>query len=175
MKSKIIWFTGLSGSGKSTLSKKIYNLLNKKKFKCKIIDGDLFRNTKKNKNKFTKKEIIENNLKIIEYIKKIQNMNDFILVSVISPLKITRQKARDIFKDKYYEIYVKCNIKTLLRRDTKGLYALAKKKIIKNLIGFNSKIKYQMTNYDKLVIDTSKNNIANCSKAIIKYVLKKSD
>ena len=50
-----------------------------------------------------------------------------------------------------------------------------KKKIIKNLIGFNSKIKYQMTNYDKLVIDTSKNNIANCSKAIIKYVLKKSD
>ena len=40
---------------------------------------EIYLEMQKNKNKFTKKEIIENNLKIIEYI-KIQNMNDFILV-----------------------------------------------------------------------------------------------
>ncbi len=170
-KSKIVWFTGLSGSGKSTLSK-IIKLKLKKKYKILLIDGDIFRKKKNIKNKFTKKEIIQNNLKIIDYIKKIKKRYDFILVSVISPLKITRYKAHYSFKDRYYEIYIKCNMKTLVERDTKGLYALAKKKIIKNLIGFNSKIKYQVTNYKKLVINTSKHNIAYCSKKIIDYILK---
>ena len=40
---KIIWFTGLSGSGKTTLSKKLMKKLSSKKFKVKIIDGDIFR------------------------------------------------------------------------------------------------------------------------------------
>lgn len=172
LKSKIVWFTGLSGSGKSSLSKIIKLKLLKKKYKIFLIDGDVFRKKKNVRNKFTKKEIIQNNLKIIDYIKNIRTKYDFIFVSVISPLKITRQKAHDLFKDRYYEIYIKCNIKTLVKRDTKGLYALAKKKIIKNLIGFNSKIKYEMTNYNKLVINTSKHNLANCSKKIINHILK---
>lgn len=171
-KSKIVWFTGLSGSGKSTLSKIIKFKLLKKKYKILLIDGDVFRKKKNVSNKFTKKEIIQNNLKIIEYIKNIKSKYDFILASVISPLKITRQKANNIFKDRYYEIYVKCDIKTLVKRDTKGLYALAKKNKIKNLIGFNSKIKYEVTKYNKLVINTSKYNVADCSKKIINYILK---
>lgn len=171
-KSKIVWFTGLSGSGKSTLCKIIKFKLLKKKYKILLIDGDIFRKKKNVSNKFTKKEIIQNNLKIIDYVKNIKSKYDFILVSVISPLKITRQKANDIFKDRYFEIYIKCDIKTLVKRDTKGLYALAKKKIIKNLIGFNSKIKYEVTKYNKLVINTSKYNVADCSKKIINYILK---
>jgi adenylylsulfate kinase len=171
-KSKIVWFTGLSGSGKSTLSKIIKLRLLKKKYKILLIDGDVFRKKKNIKNKFTKKEIIQNNLKIIDYLKRIKRRYDFILVSVISPLKITRYKAHDYFKNRYYEIYIKCSMKTLVKRDTKGLYALAKKKIIKNLIGFNSKIKYQVSNYNKLVINTSKHNIAYCTKKIINHILK---
>lgn len=170
---KIVWLTGLSGSGKTTLSKKLKTkLLKKKKYKILLVDGDIFRKKKDNKNKFTKKEIIQNNLRIIKYIIKIMKGYDFIIVSVISPLKITRQKAKDVFREKYYEIYVKCNLKTLVRRDTKGLYSLAKKEIIKNLIGFNSKIKYEMTNYNKLVINTSKNSINYCSNTIVNHILK---
>ena len=69
MESKIIWFTGLSGSGKTTLANYISKKLKAKKYKIKIIDGDIFR--KKNKfNRFTKKSIIKNNLSIINYIDK---------------------------------------------------------------------------------------------------------
>ena len=124
---KILWFTGLSGAGKSTLSKILGIKLSKLSFKVKIIDGDIFRTKNKNKNNFSKTNILKNNLSIINYIKKIQKKYDFILVSVISPLLITRNLARTKFGLNYFEIFVKCKIKTLEKRDTKQLYARAKK------------------------------------------------
>ena len=153
---KILWFTGLSGAGKSTLSKILGIKLSKLSFKVKIIDGDIFRTKNKNKNNFSKNNILKNNLLIIDYIKKIQKKYDFILVSVISPLLITRNIARTKFGLNYFEIYVKCKIKTLEKRDTKQLYSRAKKNIIKNLIGYNSNIKYEVSKYKKIIIDTDK-------------------
>ena len=171
MKSKIVWFTGLSGSGKTTLSFFISKKLKKKKFKVKIIDGDIFRK-KNNTNKFTKKEITKNNLQIIRYIDNLRKNYDYVIVSVISPLEKTRRYAYKKFKSSYFEVHTKCNLKELIKRDPKKLYDKAKKNIIKNLIGFNSKIKYEQSNHKKLVIDTSKNNKAICSKTVLNYVLK---
>lgn len=168
---KIIWFTGLSGSGKTTLSKKLNKRLLSKKFKVKIVDGDKFRKKNKTKENFSKKNIKENNLSIIRYIDKIKSNFDFILVAVISPLLITRKIAKKIFKKQYYEIYVKCNLNILLKRDTKGLYKLAKKLRIKNLIGYKSKIKYEKSNYKKIVVDTGKLTINESLKKIYTKII----
>ncbi len=129
MNAKIIWFTGLSGSGKTTLANLAFNYLkkNKKNFKIKKIDGDIFRKKKKLKS-FTKETIIQNNLNIINYIKSINSKYNFILVSVISPLIKTRKFARKTFLYDYYEIHTKCSMSTLIKRDPKKLYELAKKK-----------------------------------------------
>ena len=167
---KILWFTGLSGAGKSTLSKILGIKLTKLNFKIKIIDGDIFRTKNKNKNNFSKTNIIKNNLSIINYIKKIQKKYDFILVSVISPLLITRNIARTKFGVNYFEIYVKCKIKTLEKRDTKQLYARAKKNIIKNLIGYNSNIKYEVSRHKKIIIDTDKLSKLKSINLIIKKI-----
>ena len=167
---KILWFTGLSGAGKSTLSKILGIKLTKLNFKIKIIDGDIFRTKNKNKNNFSKTNIIKNNLSIINYIKKIQKKYDFILVSVISPLLITRNIARTKFGVNYFEIYVKCKIKTLEKRDTKQLYAMAKKNLIKNLIGYNSNIKYEVSRYKKIIIDTDKLSKLKSINLIIKKI-----
>ena len=169
---KILWFTGLSGVGKSTLSKILGIKLSKLSFKVKIIDGDIFRTKNENKNNFSKTNILKNNLSIIDYIKKIQKKYDFILVSVISPLLITRNIARTKFGLNYFEIYVKCKIKTLEKRDTKKLYAKAKKNIIKNLIGYNSKIRYEISKYKKITINTDKLSKFKSIKTIIKKVFK---
>ena len=69
---KILWFTGLSGVGKSTLSKILGIKLTKLSFIVKIIDSDIFRTKNKNKNNFSKTNILKNNLSIINYIKKIK-------------------------------------------------------------------------------------------------------
>ncbi len=90
------------------------------------------------------------------------------MVAVISPILKTRQLAKKKFGNNYYEIYVHCSIKTLKKRDTKGLYANAKKKIIKNLIGYNSSIKYQKSRYSKTDINTDKFNLKKCIQIIKK-------
>ena len=169
---KIIWFTGLSGSGKSTLSKILYNKLLPLNFEVKVIDGDNFRKKNKNNNNFSKTNIIKNNLSIINYIKKIQKKYDFILISVISPLFKTRNIAKIKFGKNYFEIYVKCKIKILEKRDTKKLYAKAKKNIIKNLIGYNSNIKYEISKYKKITVNTGKLNKHKSIQKIINGVFK---
>tara|TARA_Y100001958_G_C21120445_1_gene464718 strand:- start:227 stop:739 length:513 start_codon:yes stop_codon:yes gene_type:complete len=170
MDSKIIWLSGLSGSGKTTISKLLFKKLKKKKFKVKIVDGDDFRKKTRSKNNFSKKDILLNNYKIIEYVKKIENKFDYVLVSVISPLRKSRLKAKKVFRKKYYEILVKCSLKTLQKRDTKGLYLKAKKKIIKNLIGYNSKIKYQYSRYRVTKIETEKKSKNQCVRDILKII-----
>ena len=92
------------------------------------------------------------------------------MVSVISPLRKSRLKAKKVFKKKYYEILVKCSLKTLQKRDTKGLYLKAKKKIIKNLIGYNSKIKYQYSRYRVTKIETEKKSKNQCVRDILKII-----
>jgi len=168
----IIWFTGLSGSGKSTLSNHLFKKLKKKNHKIKKIDGDTFRKKNKTKKNFSKKGIIENNSKIIEEILKIQANYDFILVSVISPLLQTRKLAKNKFKERYFEINVFCKIKTLIKRDTKGLYKKALEKKIDDLIGFNSKIKYQKSPYNVTKINTDKLSIKNAISIIFKKIKK---
>ena len=96
-------------------------------------------------------------------------------MSVISPLKITRKLARKTFGKNYIEVFVYCSLKILKKRDTKGLYLKAKKKKLKNLIGVNSKIKYETTNYSKIKVDTTKLNKKESINKIIKYVMKKNN
>ena len=168
---KVVWYTGLSGSGKTTLSKKLMKKLLDRKFKVKIIDGDTFRKKNKTKKKFTKKNIKENNLSVIKYVDKIKFNFDYILVALISPLLVTRNIAKKKFKKKYYEIYLKCNLNKLIKRDTKGLYKLAKDSKLKNLIGFKSKINYEVSNYKKIVINTDRLTINNSLKKVYSQIL----
>ncbi len=168
--SHIIWFTGLSGTGKTTISNYLFQILKKKKFKVLKIDGDKFRKKSKNQNKFTIKNILKNNFKIIEYLKKKQRKYDFILVSVISPLSKTRYFAKYVFKKNYHEAYVNCSFKTLIQRDTKGFYKKAIEKKMTNLIGFRSKIKYERSKYKVIKINTDKLSIHKSAQKVLKIL-----
>ena len=105
-----------------------------------------------------------------DYCKKKFDRYDYILVSVISPLKKTRKYAYKTFKENYFEIYIFASLKVLIKRDTKGLYKLSKKGIIKNLIGYNSKIKYEKSDHKHLSVNTSKLTKKESVLKIIKYI-----
>ena len=80
----------------------------------------------------------------------------YLLISVIfifiTPILLYIELVSTSFYERYYEIFVKCSIKELVKRDTKNLYKLAKKKMINNLIGYNSKIIYEKSRYKKILI-----------------------
>ena len=63
-------------------------------------------------------------------------------------------------------------MKTLIKRDTKGLYKKALEKKISDLIGFNSKIKYQRSPYNVTKINTDKLSIKNAISIILKRISK---
>lgn len=168
--SKIIWFTGLSGAGKSTISNFLFDILKKKKYKVLKVDGDNFRKKAKNTKNFSLKDITKNNFQIISYLKKKCNKYDFTLVSVISPLKKTRNYAKNIFQKNYFEVNVYCSLKTLVKRDTKGLYKKAIEKKINNLIGFNSRINYQKSNYKIIKVNTDKLSIQKSALKVLKII-----
>ena len=77
---------------------------------------------------------------------------------------------RKSLKKKYFEINVFCKIKTLIKRDTKGLYKKAIEKKISNLIGFRSKIMYQKSTYDVTKINTDKLTIKKAASIILKKI-----
>jgi len=170
----IIWFTGLSGSGKTTLSHRLKGKLEKAGFSVFQVDGDTFRKKKKIKNTFSRKEILENNYNIISYCQSLQKKYDFIIVSVISPLQETRQRAKEIFKKDYLEIFLYCPIEELLKRDPKKLYKRALAGEVKNLIGFSDQNPYEIPKKPNLMIDTSKDNIEESLRKI-KALIKKNN
>lgn len=169
----IIWFTGLSGSGKTTLSKHLKKILEKAGFSVFHVDGDIFRSQKRKKNKFSKEDIIENNRNIISYCVDIANNYDFLLVSVISPYKKTREEARKIFKDKYLEIFLNCPLEVLVKNDIKGLYKKAKLGEIQNFIGFSKDSPYERPENPDLEIKTDKVSIEDSLNKIINIIEKK--
>ena len=169
-KSRIIWLTGLSGSGKTTIAKKLQKKLKIKNFRIKRVDGDTFRKKTKNLKNFSKKNIIQNNNLIINHIKIIYKNYDYIIVSVISPLKITRLRAKNIFGKNYFEVLVWCGIRELIKRDTKGLYKLAIEKKKDNLIGYKSKISYEKSKYRVISVDTKKLNLSTSVNKILKNI-----
>ena len=75
-----------------------------------------------------------------------------------------------MFNKKYYEFYIYCKLDTLIKRDTKGLYKKAINKKIKNLIGYNSKIKYEKSTYKITKINTDKHDIITSLKIVIKSI-----
>ncbi|MDB3920041.1 adenylyl-sulfate kinase, partial [Candidatus Pelagibacter sp.] len=109
-------------------------------------------------------------LQIINFCKKKFNKYDYIIVSVISPLKKTRKYAYKIFKQNYFEIYLFASVKTLEKRDTKGLYALSKKGLINNLIGYRSKINYEKSEHKHLRINTNILSLKDSLTRILSYV-----
>ena len=110
-------------------------------------------------------------MSIIKFIDKKKNKYDYIIVSVISPLKKTREVAFKKFTDKYFEVKTKCSLRELIRRDTKKLYLKARLNQIKNLIGYNSNIKYENTKHKKIIVNTEKETVKESVKKILKEIL----
>tara|TARA_B100000900_G_scaffold356642_1_gene326545 strand:- start:255 stop:2138 length:1884 start_codon:yes stop_codon:yes gene_type:complete len=170
--SKVLFFTGLSGSGKSTLS----NCLEKELFSRNILtyslDGDNLRHGLNKDLGFSDEDRIENLRRVGELSKILYDSGVYVLASFISPFAKDRSNIKELFRDEdFIEIYVKCDIDSLKKRDPKGLYKKALSGEIPNFTGINSP--YEEPQNPDLVVDTAKLNVEESLKIIIDYLKEK--
>lgn len=136
---KVIWLTGLSGSGKTTIAKGLEQKLHKEKYLTQILDGDNIRAGINNNLSFTEEDRKENIRRIAEVSKLFLNCGIICINCFVSPTKEIRAKAKEIIgPENFIEVFVNTSLAECERRDTKGLYAKARKGEIDNFTGISS-------------------------------------
>ncbi len=138
-KARAIWMTGLSGSGKSTLGLGLEKELSKRGFLTQLLDGDLVRAGINNNLSFSVQDRRENIRRIAEISKLFIRCGIITIDCFISPTNEIRALAREIIgKDDFIEVYMNASIETCEFRDTKGLYAKARRGEIRDFTGIDS-------------------------------------
>jgi adenylylsulfate kinase len=163
-----IWFTGLSGAGKTTISEAIEPLLRERGLtKIEKLDGDVVR-THLSKGLGFSKEDRDTNIKRIGWVAEVLTRNGVcVLASAISPYRDVRDEVRQNVGDNFVEVFVKCSIPELTRRDVKGLYEKAIKGEIKNFTGISDP--YEEPLSPDVTVDTEAEEL---SESVAKVVAK---
>lgn len=136
---RCIWFTGLSGAGKSTIANLFEKRLHAEGKHTYILDGDNVRHGLNRDLGFTEADRVENIRRVAEVAKLMVDAGLIVLVSFISPYRSERTLARSLFAPgEFVEVYVNAPLETCEMRDTKGLYAKARRGELKNFTGIDS-------------------------------------
>jgi adenylylsulfate kinase len=123
-----LWFTGLSGAGKTTLATKLVPEMKARDVLVELLDGDEVR-TNLSKGLGFSKEDRDTNIRRIGYVSRLLSRNGVgVIAAAISPYREIRDEVRRTVENdgsEFIEVYVKCPISVLAKRDVKGLYEKA--------------------------------------------------
>ena len=133
----VFWITGLSGSGKTTLGKKIHKDITKKYGPTLMISGDNIRKIFKLKG-YENKERLEIAKKYSQFAKYISDQKINIIIAVVA-MHDEPRKWNTLNIDNYIEIYIRSNIKDIIKLNKKKIY---KKKNPGKIIGIDIKPQY---------------------------------
>ncbi len=162
-----LWFTGLSGVGKSTLSTLVAAELRRRGVKVEILDGDEVR-TNLSKGLGFSKEDRDTNIKRIGYVCKLLTRNGVVAISAaISPYKDIRDYNRQQIGN-FVEVYVKCSIEALTRRDVKGLYKKALAGELPNFTGVSDP--YEPPTSPEITVDSEHQTVQESLQAILNHL-----
>ena len=170
--SAILWFTGLSGSGKSTLANAVNVALHNNGYSTYVLDGDNIRHGLCKDLGFSDLDREENIRRIGEVSKLFLDAGIIVLTAFVSPFRIDREKARALVgENDFIEIYCSADLDICETRDTKGLYAKARKGDINDFTGISSP--YEDPKNPELNIDTGNIAIDECVEMVTNFLINK--
>ena len=136
---RCLWLTGLSGSGKSTIANLLEKRLHAEGKHTYILDGDNVRHGLNRDLGFTEADRVENIRRVAEVAKLLVDAGLIVIVAFISPFRSEREMARGLFDPgEFIEIFVDTPLEECEQRDTKGLYAKARRGELINFTGIDS-------------------------------------
>jgi len=163
-----LWLTGLSGAGKTTLARQILNELRNQGLLVEILDGDEVR-ANLSKGLGFSKEDRDTNIRRIGYVSRLLSRNGVaVITAAISPYRDIRNEVRQSIEDdgsQFIEVYVKCPIDVLAKRDVKGLYKKALAGEIDSFTGVSDP--YQEPVDPEIVVETDRESIEQSVDTII--------
>lgn len=132
-----IWFTGITGSGKSTLAMMLKDALTGRGLASEVLDSGRIRQELNRSLGFSREEI-ETNLKRLAYESKMLNRNGVVaIVAAVSPYRDVRDAIREDV-GRFIEVFCRCPMEVLLRRDDKNLFDRAQRGEVRHVAGINA-------------------------------------
>ena len=133
-----IWFTGLSGAGKTTTAEILTVLLQEHGRQVTVLDGDVVRTNLSLGLGFSKKDRDLNIRRIAFVASEIVRHGGMVVCAAVSPYRSTRNDARNMIgADRFVEVFVDTPLEECEKRDTKGLYAKARRGEVTNVTGID--------------------------------------
>lgn len=162
-----LWFTGLPCAGKTSLASALFKKFKSAGYEVEHLDGDALRRSLSKDLGFSKKDRKTHVLRVAT-IASLLNKNGVItLVSLISPHRLTRRKARQMIGN-FIEAYVRCPVKVCERRDVKGHYRLARAGRLKHFTGVSDP--YEKPMAPEITVLTDQAAIEACVRQIMAYL-----
>jgi sulfate adenylyltransferase len=148
-----LWFTGLSGTGKSTTAELLVSALLQRGRQVTLLDGDVVRTHLSKGLGFSKEDRDANILRIGFVAAEIVRHGGAVVCAAVSPYRATRDLVRQrVGRGHFFEIFVDTPLAVCEARDTKGMYAAARRGEIRGFTGIDDP--YEAPLAAELVLET---------------------
>ena len=124
----LFWITGFSGSGKTQISKKIHSQIKKNYGPTILFSGDDIRKIFDLKG-YTYEDRLQTVRKYCKLAKSITNQNINVIFAVVGMMHSVRAWNKKNIKN-YVEIYIKSELKKIIKKGKKRIYHQKKDNII---------------------------------------------
>ena len=148
-----IWFTGLSGAGKTATADVLTTLIMEHGRQVTALDGDVVR-THLSKGLGFSKEDRDTNIHRIGFVaSEIVRHGGVAICAAVSPYRATRDDVRNMVgADQFIEVFVDTPLSVCEERDSKGMYAKARRGEIKDFTGIDDP--YEAPEDPEITLDT---------------------
>ena len=165
-----VWFTGLSGAGKTTTAEILTELLLEHGRQVTVLDGDVVR-THLSRGLGFSKEDRDTNIRRIGFVaSEIVRHGGLAICAAVSPYRDTRNDVRNMVgTERFVEVFVNTPLGVCEQRDTKGIYAQARRGEIKNFTGVDDP--YETPLRPEITLDTVANTAEGNARSILRYLI----
>lgn len=167
-----IWFTGLSGAGKSTTAEILTAMLMRFGRRITLLDGDIVR-TNLSAGLGFDKQGRDTNIRRIGFVAaEIVRHGGVAVCAAVSPYAETRAEVRKMMGGKHFvEVFVDTPLEVCEERDTKGMYAKARRGEIKDFTGIDDV--YEPPKDPEIMLQTTERTPQENARSIIDFLLEK--